>query len=57
MTRRAPVGDRGIQDSSAQTTKTTPDARQGETSGRIRWVLAIGLLLAIVAMVAIFIFH
>ncbi len=30
--------------------KTATEARQGETTGRVRWVLASSLVLAIVAM-------
>lgn len=31
--------------------KTATDARQGLTTGRLRWILGISLVLAIVAMV------
>ena len=37
-------------------TKTTDQARQGETTGVVRWVLGISLALAIVAMVLVYIF-
>ena len=35
--------------------KTTTEARQGRTTGVVRWVLGISLTLAIVAMIVTFI--
>jgi hypothetical protein len=34
--------------------KTTDDVRQGETSGHVRWVLAVSLTLVIVAMAVVY---
>ena len=36
---------------------TTEDARQGETSGHMRWVLGISISLAALAMGAFFVFY
>ena len=35
-------------------TKNTTDARQGRTTGVVRWVLGISVLLAIVGMIVAF---
>ena len=39
--------DGPLKSQDGHTIKSTVEARQGETSGRMRWVLAISLLLAI----------
>lgn len=36
-----------------QITETTNEARQGETSGHMRWVLLVSIVLAIAAVAAI----
>ncbi len=38
----------------SQQTKNLVEARQGETTGHMRWVLAISLFLAIVALGALY---
>ena len=39
--------DGTLKSQEAHTVKSTVEARQGESSGRMRWVLAISLLLAV----------
>ena len=36
--------------------KNTNDVRQGETTGKVRWVLAISLTLVVVGLIAVALF-
>ena len=56
MTIRSMVN--GLKRSVSEDSKTisSSDARQGETSGHMRWVLGVSIVLAAVAM-GVFIFH
>jgi hypothetical protein len=34
--------------------KSTDEVRQGETSGRVRWVLGVSLVLVVLAMIVVY---